>query len=59
MRRAADLYPGEARTDRRDADVIADKARTRRRHLHWLDTGYEAANLVPTGDPTVCVASEV
>lgn len=39
MRRAADLYPGEAKTDRRDAFVLADTARTRRRHLHWLDTG--------------------
>ncbi len=38
MRRAADLYPGEAKTDRRDAFVIADTARTRRRNVHWLDT---------------------
>jgi transposase len=38
MRRAADLYPGEAKTDRRDAHVIADTARTRRRQVHWLDT---------------------
>lgn len=38
MRRAADLYPGEAKTDRRDAFVIADTARTRRRSVHWLDT---------------------
>ncbi len=38
MRRAADLYPGEAKTDRRDAFVIADTARTRRRQVHWLDT---------------------
>jgi hypothetical protein len=29
-RRAADLYPGDAKTDRRDAYVIADTARTRR-----------------------------
>jgi transposase len=28
MRRAADLYPGEAKTDARDAFVIADTART-------------------------------
>jgi transposase len=28
MRRAADLYPGEAKTDARDAYVIADAART-------------------------------
>lgn len=39
MRRAADLYPGEAKTDRRDAFVIADTARTRRTKVHWLDTG--------------------
>ena len=38
MRRAADLYPGEAKTDRRDAHVIADTARTRRGQIHWLDT---------------------
>ena len=28
MRRAADLYPGEAKTDRRDAYVMADTGRT-------------------------------
>jgi transposase len=38
MRRAADLYPGESKTDRRDAFVIADTARMRRRQIHWLDT---------------------
>jgi transposase len=37
MRRAADLYPGEAKTGKRDACVIADTARTRRRQVHWLD----------------------
>ncbi|MGH3157182.1 MAG: IS110 family transposase [Streptosporangiaceae bacterium] len=37
MRRAADLYPGEAKTDRRDACVIADTGRTRRKQVHWLD----------------------
>ena len=36
MRRAADLYPGDAKTDRRDAYVIADTARTRRSQIHWL-----------------------
>ena len=36
MRRAADLYPGDAKTDRRDAFVIADTARTRRNQVHWL-----------------------
>jgi transposase len=39
MRRAADLYPGEAKTDKRDAFVIADTGRTRRRQVHWLDAG--------------------
>ena len=37
MRRAADLYPGEAKTDKRDAFVIADTGRTRRKQVHWLD----------------------
>jgi hypothetical protein len=37
MRRAADLYPGEAKTDQRDAYIIADTARTRRKQVHWLD----------------------
>ena len=31
MRRAAGLYPGEAKTDRRDAYILADTARTRRK----------------------------
>ena len=39
MRRAADLYPGEAKTDKRDAFVIADTGRTRRKQVHWLDAG--------------------
>jgi transposase len=39
MRRAADLYPGEAKTDRRDAFVLADTARMRRRQVHWLEVG--------------------
>ena len=33
MRRAADLYPGESKTDRRDAFVLADTGRTRRNCL--------------------------
>jgi hypothetical protein len=37
MRRAADLYLGEAKTDKRDAFIIADTGRTRRRQVHWLD----------------------
>ncbi len=39
MRRAADLYSGEAKTDKRDAHVIADTGRTRRKQVHWLDAG--------------------
>jgi transposase len=39
MRRAADLYPGEAKTDRRDAYVLADTGRIRRKQVHWLDAG--------------------
>ncbi len=39
MRRAADLYPGEAKTDRQDAFIIADTGRTRRKQVHWLDVG--------------------
>jgi transposase len=39
MRRAADLYPGEAKTDKRDAYIIADTGRTRRKQVHWLDAG--------------------
>ena len=37
MPRAAGLYPGEAKTDRRDAYVLADTRRTRRKQVHWLD----------------------
>ena len=38
MRRIADLHPGQAKTDARDAHVIADAARTLRR----VDVGDEA-----------------
>lgn len=37
MRRAADLYPGESKTDARDSFVLADVARTRGSSLRWLD----------------------
>ncbi len=37
MRRAADLYPGEAETNKRDAFIIADAGRTRREQVQWLD----------------------
>ena len=35
----ATLYPGESKTDRRDAFVLADTGRTRRHQVHWLDAG--------------------
>ncbi len=41
MRRAAELYPGEAKTDRRDSFVLADTARTHARRLHWLEVSDE------------------
>ena len=37
MRRMADLYPGNAKTDARDAYVIADAARTMPHTLRWTD----------------------
>ncbi|KUO16420.1 hypothetical protein AQJ91_36085 [Streptomyces dysideae] len=37
MRRAADLYPGEAKTDARDAFVIAETARTMPHTLRAID----------------------
>jgi transposase len=43
MRRAADLYPGEAKTDRRDAFVIANTARTHAKQIHWLDLHTDTA----------------
>ncbi len=36
MRRIADLYPGEAKTDAKDAAVITDAARTMPHTLHSL-----------------------
>lgn len=42
MRRASELYPGEAKTDRRDSFVLADTARTHARRLHWLEASDEA-----------------
>jgi transposase len=41
MRRASELYPGEAKTDRRDSYVLADTARTHARRLHWLEVSDE------------------
>jgi Transposase len=41
MRRALELYPGEAKTDRRDSFVLADTARTHARRLHWLEASDE------------------
>jgi transposase len=42
MRRIADLYPGQAKTDARDAFIIADAARTMPHALRRVDTGDEA-----------------
>lgn len=39
MRRIADLYPGRAKTDARDAFIIADAARTLPHTLRQIDTG--------------------
>lgn len=42
MRRIADLHPGTAKTDARDAYVIADAARTLPHTLRRVDTGDDA-----------------
>src|SRR5918999_5431337 len=42
MRRISDLYPGTAKTDARDAYVIADAARTLPHTLRRVDSGDEA-----------------
>jgi hypothetical protein len=42
MRRIADLHPGNAKTDARDAYVIADAARTLPHTLRRVDVGDEA-----------------
>ncbi|MCF6429271.1 IS110 family transposase, partial [Amycolatopsis tucumanensis] len=42
MRRIADLYPGNAKTDARDAFIIADAARSLPHTLRQVDTGDEA-----------------
>lgn len=39
MRRIADLYPGQAKTDARDVFIIADTARTMPHTLRRVDTG--------------------
>jgi hypothetical protein len=52
MRRAADLYPGEAKSDRRDAYVLADTGRPRRRQVHWLDAGSDELRHRPRELPT-------
>lgn len=41
MRRIADLYPGQSKTDARDAHIIADAARTMPHTLRRVDTGDE------------------
>jgi transposase len=42
MRRIADLYPGQSKTDARDASVIAEAARTMPHTLRQVDVGDEA-----------------
>jgi transposase len=42
MRRIADLHPGQAKTDARDAFIIADAARTMPHTLRRVDVGEEA-----------------
>ncbi|SDD57245.1 Transposase [Actinokineospora iranica] len=42
MRRIADLYPGRARTDARDAFIIADAARSLPHTLRPIDVGDDA-----------------
>jgi transposase len=42
MRRIADLYPGNAKTDARDAFIIADAARTLPHALRRIDNGDDA-----------------
>ena len=41
MRRAADLYPGSAKTDPRDAWVLADHARRNADRLTWVELNEE------------------
>ena len=68
MRRAAGLYPGESKTDRRDAFVLADTGRTRRTRCtgsmpattnSWCSCAFSTAT-TPTsppmrrGSPTAC-----
>ncbi len=43
MRRVADLYPGQAKTDARDAFIIADTARTMPHTLRRVDVGDETS----------------
>jgi hypothetical protein len=42
MRRIADLHPGNAKTDARDAFIIAEAARTMPHALRRVDIGEEA-----------------
>jgi transposase len=63
MRRAADLYPGEAKTDARDAFVIADTARTMPHTLRSIEvtdeTTAELAMLVGFDDDLAGEATRV
>ncbi|MBR7679053.1 transposase, partial [Streptomyces daliensis] len=42
MRRIADLYPGEAKTDARDAFIIADTARSMPHTLRTIELSDQA-----------------
>lgn len=59
MCRIADLYPGRAKTDARDAFIIADAARSLPRTLRPVDLGDDALAeldvLVGFGDDLPCV----
>ncbi|WP_434600093.1 IS110 family transposase [Streptomyces sp. A5-4] len=63
MRRAADLYPGEAKTDARDAFIIADTARTMPHTLRSIEltdeTTAELAMLVGFDDDLAGEATRV
>ncbi|MET9419057.1 IS110 family transposase, partial [Streptomyces klenkii] len=47
MRRIADLYPGEAKTDARDAFIIADAARSMPHTLRAVELADEAVGASP------------
>ncbi|WP_246815114.1 IS110 family transposase, partial [Corynebacterium sp. HMSC14B06] len=48
MRQAADFYPGRSKTDRRDAFIIADTARTMPHTLRTVDRDDETLAALKT-----------